>query len=103
MQPGVRVLGQPLARHAHHGGRARINLEAASIAALALDAAKRFDANVTKLTRGPISAAPKFATENYAATDTSPQGQANDGLTASPCALPHLAESRGVGIVFQDD
>src|SRR6266478_5141332 len=102
MQAGVSVVGQPFLRHSHDGRGTGINLQAAGIATLALHATERLYRDVTKLTSGAIRAPPKFASENYSATNTGPQRQANDGLVASRRALPHLAQSCGVRIIFQE-
>src|SRR6266481_2634480 len=101
MQPGIRVLDQPFASHAHNGGGTGINLEAARVSALALHATERFHGNVTNLARGAIHTPPKLSVENYSAAHTGPEGQANYRLTTFGRPLPHLAESCGVGIIFQ--
>src|SRR5258706_16464294 len=93
MQPGIRVLGQPFASHAHNGGGTGINLEAARISALALHAPERFHGNVTDLAGGAIHTPPKLFVENYFPPPTRPPGQAKYRLTTFCRPLPQPAQS----------
>ena len=57
---------------------------------------------MTNLTRRAIDAAPKFAFENNSTAYTGAERQADDCLTTTSCASPHLSQRGGVRIVFEE-
>src|SRR5438270_5024730 len=95
------MLGQSLARQAHNRGRGSIDLETTEVTTLAFDAAERLNAHVPDLSRSAINASPELSIKNNPAANPRAERQANDRATTLRCALPHLAESRGVRVIFK--
>src|SRR6266480_7252346 len=95
------MLGQSRARHAHNGGRGSIDFETTEVATLAFDAAERLNAHVPDLSRSSIDTSPELSIKNNPAANPGAERQANDCATTPRRAPPHLAESRGVGVIFK--
>src|SRR5918911_3980648 len=102
MQRRVRITRDRLARHAHNRGRRSIDLQAAATAARTGHAAKRLDADVTKLARRAVNPSPEFSVEDDSAADARAERNHDDALAPATCALPHLADACGVRVILQN-
>jgi len=56
---------------------------------------------VPDLSRSSINASPELSIKNNPAANSGAERQANDCATTPRCAPPHLAESRGVRVIFK--
>src|SRR5262249_35643022 len=89
------------ARHAHDRSRRRKYFQAAAATARTRNAAKWIDTHVPNLRGRAVDTAPQFAIENNSATDAGAECYTDDRATTTRRALPHLANSRSVRIVFE--
>src|SRR6266508_63667 len=95
------MLGQSFTRHPHNRRRGGIDFDTADVPTLTLDVAERLDTHVSNLACRSIDTSPEFSVENNSTANPGAERQANNRATTPRCAAPHLAERRGVGVIFK--
>ena len=102
VQNRIRITRARLARHAHDRRRRRKHFQTTATPASARHAAKRIDTHVPNLRGRAVNTAPQLAVENYSAADAGAERHADDRAATTRRALPHLADRRGIRIVFKN-